>query len=452
MNQPERRGVSLGTVLMLTLTLLVIVGCSIVLPRLMGPFNISMEDRAMLSSTNLNEALPELTMSDIPLSAATTEPVPTASPVPTVQPSPSVTPAPAPAATAPVSGSVTLTFGGSINMDDLTRKSGYYSDSQKYDFTDNLALIASEMDSDCTLVTLEAITDPQGNVRQIPNAPEEVMDMLAAANVDMVALGYSRAFERGLEGAAATVAQASSRGLQTLGLYDSPEDASRLRIVDVQGIQVAYLHYATAITNTAKRNLSGDSALWAQPVITVGTSGAEEIAGDIIRAREQGAHVVVVSLNWSGNSNFSTTSTKMKSFMQLLADAGADVIVGAGSKTVREVSWLIGKGDDGSTHQTLCVWSLGSLLNGERNNGNVTGMLLHVQLSLNNGVVNFERVSYTPTYIWRFRQDDYYRYRVVASDQSAPDGMDESQASNAARAFENLRKTLGNSPITLRVK
>ena len=102
--------------------------------------------------------------------------------------------------------------------------------------------------------------------------------------------------------------------------------------------------------------------------------------------------------------------------------------------------------------QTLVLTAEGSLLNGERGDGNVAGLLLHVQLSVTGGNVSFSQVTYTPTYIWRFKADDYYRYRVVASEQPAPEGMDASQAANAERAFANLKKSLGNSPITLRVK
>ena len=449
MKQHEHRGVSLGTIVMLVLTVAVLGCCLMVLPRLMGMANIRMMDRAMLSETNLNDSLPELSLSDIPIVSHTEVPVATEAPAITPEPAPEVTEAPDETPLPAVSGTVQLTFGGSINMDDLTRKSGYYSDSEKYDFTENLALIADEMDSDFTLVTLEAITDENGNVRQIPNAPHEVMDMLAAANVDMVSLGYNRALERGLDGVTETVAQAAARGLETLGLHDSQEDADRLRIVELDGVKVAYLHYATAITSTAKRKMNTDSAAFALPMTSIST-GAEEVAQDIALAKDSGAHIVIVCINWSGSDSINTTSAKMKSFMQALADAGADVIIGSGTKAVKEVSWIMGKRADGSTRQTLCAWSLGSLLNGERSNGNVTGMLLHVQLSCTEDMVSFERVSYTPTYIWRYKQDDYYRYRVVASDLPAPDGMDESQAANAARAFENLKKTLGSSPVTLR--
>ena len=454
MSQHERRGVSIGTVFMLLLTLVVLIGCAIVMPRLMGKANIRMEDRAMHSSTNLNDSLPELVMSDIPLTGTQPTAEPTIIPpvaTATPEPSPEVTPVADATPEPQISGTVVLTFGGSINMDDLTRKSGFYSDSDKYDYTDNLALIADEMDSDITLVTLESITDPDGYVRQVPNAPDEVMDMLASAHVDVVALGFNRALERGLDGATATIGQASLRGLETLGLYDSPEDASRIRIIEVHGVKVAYLHYATAITTTAKRKMNTDDASYAMPVISV-SNGAERIAADIGKARAEGANVVVVSINWSGSDSITTTSTKMKNFMQALADAGADVIIGAGTKAVKEVSWFMGNRADGTTHQTLCAWSLGSLLNGERNNGNVTGMLLHLQISVTGSSVNFERVSYTPTYIWRFKSDDYYRYRVVASDQPAPEGMDETHAGNASRAFQRLKETLKSSPVTLRTK
>lgn len=451
MKHRDFRGISLGTIVMLSLTLIVLIGFGRILPRLMGSANIRFEDRAMLSSVNLNDSLPTLSVVDIPITNATEVPSLTADPTQAViTAAPEATAAPV-SPTPVVGGTVNLTFGGSINLDDLTRKSGYYPDSEKYDYTDNLSLIAQELDSDYTLVTLETITDPSGNVRAVPNAPDVVMDMLSTANVDMAALGYNRAFERGLSGLQSTVEQAQARGLETLGAYASQEDAARLRMVTIDNVRVAYLHYTNTLHSTSRKKLNAAGASYALPTAAI-DGGADEIAADIASARAQGANVVVVSLNWSGTESVNPNSSKLRSFMQALADAGADVIVGAGTKAVKEVSWIMGAREDGTTRQTLCAWSLGSLLNGGRNDGNVTGMLLHLKLSYTGNGVSFERVSYTPTYIWRFKEGSYYRYRVVASDLPAPDGMESAQADNAARAFENLKKIIGDSPITLRTK
>jgi len=451
MKHHEHRGVSLGTIVMLAVTLAVLITSANVLPRLMGKANISVEELAMRSSVNMNGSLPSLVQAEIPIVNATEVPPMTAAPtaepqaVPTATAVPEITAEPAPV----TGGTVNLTFGGSIVVDDLIRKSGYYSDSEKYDYTDTLSLIAGELDSDLSLVTLETVIDPDGNVRELPNAPATVTGMLRVAGIDVAALGYNRAAELGMDAVISTIAETQRAGIGHIGAYATEEDAAQLRIYDIDNVRVALLHYTSSLSSASRKKLNSEGKAFAIPVASIDTD-APVIAADIQRAKDNGADIVIVSLNWSGESSLSTTSSKSKEFMQTLADAGADVIVGAGTKTVREITWIMGKRNDGTTRQTLCAWSLGSLLNGERKDGNVTGMLLHLQLSYNGSTVSFERVTYTPTYIWRYKQDGQWRYRVVASDLPAPDGMDSTQADNAARSFENLKKTIVDSPVVLR--
>ena len=102
--------------------------------------------------------------------------------------------------------------------------------------------------------------------------------------------------------------------------------------------------------------------------------------------------------------------------------------------------------------QTLCAWSLGSLLNESRKDGNVAGMLLQLQISWDGQNISFGQVSYTPTYIWRQKVDGAYQYRVVASDQSAPNGMSEEQQGYMAKALRTIQNALADSPITIRTK
>lgn len=457
MTDKERRGVSFGTILMLLVTLSVIVCCAFVMPKMMCTSDLTMQNRAMLSSTNLNDALPELSMKDIPISLATAEPeiVATATPVPALSDAAvATTPVPVAPTEPPSRGTVLLTFGGSVIVDTGVRQSGYSVDSKTYDFTENLSLIANDMDSDCTMLTLESITVPTGDVPSVPNGPVEVMDMLTAANVDMVALGWDHALDRGLSGASSTISEARLRGMETLGLFDSQDDADRLRIVEIRGVKVAYLHYSTTISNPGKNHQKNDNAKWALPVISIGDNGNETIASDIRKARNAGANVIVVSINWSGSPTLQTNNEKNKKFMQGIADAGADLIIGSGTRAIREVTWLTGTQEDGSHRQTLCAWSLGCLINGEKGDELISSMLLHVQMNVTGDKISFERVSYTPTFIWRFRlaSGDNMRYRVVASDMIVPDGMDEAQARTMKKTLEKIKITLGTSPVTLRTR
>ena len=184
--------------------------------------------------------------------------------------------------------------------------------------------------------------------------------------------------------------------MTALGVYANQAEADKICIKTVDHVKIAFLHYTESVTSTGKKAISSDGAAYALPTILVnGTPDA--MLSDVRSAREQ-ADVVIVSLNWGTVSASKPTQTQQE-LAQQLADAGADVIVGAGSRVVQPVAWLTSKDADGTIRQTLCAWSLGSLLNESRKDGNVLGMLLQLQISFDGDSVSFEKVCYTPTYI-----------------------------------------------------
>lgn len=439
------RGVSFGTIFMLAVTVMVIGLSAAVFPRLLSSAAFDMDVTGAVSALTLDDSLTTLTLSDIPINAPTATPVP---PMAEQTPAAMVTPTPIPTATPIPGGKVTLTIGGSVNIDDAVRKSAYYSDSKKYDFTEIMMLLKAEMQSDITLVTLENITCDDQKV-SANNAPSVVMDMLSESGVDMLALGYPQTLDKGLAGLQATIAEAQKRGMTTLGAYANPADADALRMVTVNNVRVAFLHYTESVSSTGKKAIRNDGADYALPTTLV-NGAPEAMLADIRQAREAGANVIVVSLNWGKSSSKPTAA--QNAIAQQLADAGADVIVGSGSKAVQPVTWLTAKDENGSIRHTLCAWNLASLLTGERNDGNVCGMLLQLQIAFDGDSISFEKVCYTPTYIWRYKQDGQYHYRIAVSDQTAPDGMGEDQTGYMEKALRNLQKYLGDSPVTLREK
>lgn len=441
MKEPKR-GVSFGTVFMLSITMLVLGLSAAILPRLMGKSDFRVDVSGAFSALTLNDSLPVLAMNSIPISDATPTPVPTAqtvAPVATAAPTPTPTPTPVPG------GTITLTIGGTVNVETAIRQSAYYSESKKYDFTEIMMLLEDEMSADLTLLTLENLTNDAAKVSEL-NAPSAVMDMLSAAGVDIVALGFPKAYEQGSEGLSTTIAAARDRGLSTLGAYATQADADEMRVFTVDGVKVAFLHYTQSVSATGKKNLSKEGASYALPLID--TSGA--MLAQVRQARAN-ADVVVVSLNW-GEISKSKPTAAQKEIAQQLADAGADVIVGAGSRVVQPVTWLTAKDEGGSIRHVLCAWGLGTLISDSRKDGNVAGMLLQLQIAFDGSSLSFEKVCYTPTYIWRYQQDGKYQYRIVASDLPAPDGMADAQAGYMEKAFRNIQNKLDGSPVTLRTQ
>lgn len=93
-------------------------------------------------------------------------------------------------------GTVTLTLGGTVDMDDAVRKAGYYSDSQKYDFTEMLSLLRSEMTGDITFLTLENLIQPEVKVSAL-NAPDAAAELLRTTGVNLVAVGFPKVYDKG---------------------------------------------------------------------------------------------------------------------------------------------------------------------------------------------------------------------------------------------------------------
>ena len=81
---------------------------------------------------------------------------------------------------------------------------------------------------------------------------------------------------------------------------------------------------------------------------------------------------------------------------------------------------------------------MGTLLGTARDErAEVSGFLMHVQMSYNTRTgVSFEKIEYTPTYIWGQEINGAYRYRVLQSAMAAPAEMVTRQSEIMGRALK----------------
>ena len=183
---------------------------------------------------------------------------------------------------------------------------------------------------------------------------------------------------------------------------------------------------------------------------TVPAAESERIAADITEARNRGAEAVIVLMNWGKVGK--TPDKAQKALAQSIADAGADLIIGAGSRVPQAAEYLTVQQPDGNEKEILCIWSLGTVLSGDRSNiRRISGYLLHVRIHMTrDGKAAVEQPEYTPLYTWRYRQDGQYYYRCLAANRTPPDGMDNEQIKNMDKAAEAVRSALAGSPLSER--
>ncbi len=432
----KRKGVSFGTVLMLCVTALVMLGCGLLLPKLRGNVNVqtSGSDIAVLIEDPMSGVAAAIT----PNTSAGSE-LPQASASYSTQ-----APGTAADAYAGKTYSFSLTAGGTLTLSTEIQKSVLSGDT--YDFAPLLASLQPEITGDIRLFTLENTVIDSMKISDA-NVSPAALAALRGLGVTTLSVGYSGIFNGGTSGAADTLAQISANGMTGYGVYPTEASAQRQTLVSVNGVSIAFLSFQADITSQGKKQTTADERAYAYYLPTI-----ENIAERIRLSRSQGAQVVVVSLYW-GKANATAPTDAQRELAQQAAEAGADIILGTHSDAVQPIEFLSSTRSDGVEHQTLCAYSLGSTLSANRDRRTqLAGLLLHVTATYHSSdsTLTFDTLTYTPTYIWRDRDGGRSVYRVIVSDQPAPDGMDENQQGVMQRCFSLIQEAMQDSPVSLR--
>ncbi len=341
----------------------------------------------------------------------------------------------------PVSGTASLTVAGTLAIEKNIRQSAYASDTKQYDFTELAALLRPELRSDLNAVFLENILSDEEKISTAV-VPTCAAELLTAAGFNLCLNGYSGAWEKKQTGLVSTLRALWKQNISTLGARTSADEQNIL-LRDINGIRVALMQYTGTVSSSVRKKMAKADVPWALPA-----AEPEEISADLAAAAAQGAEVRIVLLNWGnvGTKNHTKAQTELA---RRIAEAGADVIIGAGSRVPQTAEYITTSDD----RKVLCAYCLGTLISDERGTVNrIGGYMLHLIFSRDavSGTVKLLSASYTPTYVWRYRQDGKYYYKCLAANQNPPDGMDEDLIKHMKKTLEAVRTALADSPLVER--
>lgn len=429
-----RRRISLGTVVMLLLTIVVLGGFCALLPRLTGVTDV--RTNAAELAVAIDQSLSQLAASGVSLVG----PTPQASVLP---PSELATATPTAAApTAQPEQRFTLCAAGSIQINSNVQKA--LTDDGTYRFDILFDDLAGDLVADLSIATLENNVIPSAKLSD-SNIPVDVLAPLRATGVNALCLGYYGALNGGISGLVETQQAVSDAGMTPYGVYASQQQRDSLTLMDVNGISVALLSYQNELTSSGKRQTTDE-----EQAFVIASQQLPVIADDIAKVRKAGAKVVVVSLCWGKEGATAPTSTQTE-LAQGIADAGADIILGTHSGTLQTVEILTANRGDGRYHPVLCAYSLGNLFTYDREKRSTLASILlqsDVVYDPATDCVAFDNLSYTPTYSWRGKEDGVTRYRTLLNDgQTYPDYVDDTQRGVMERCLTLVNDVMADTPV-----
>ncbi len=281
-----------------------------------------------------------------------------------------------------------------------------------YDFKPNIASVKHLLQSpDITIANQETIiggTEIGLSTYPLFNSPYEVADALLDAGVDIVSIANNHTLDRGEKAVLNATSYFDKIGMEYVGGYRDQEDKERIRVLNRNGIKLAFLSYTYGTNGIPVPKGKEYLVNLIEP----------EIMKADIAAAKQIADVLVVSMHW-GNEYQLFPNDEQKSLAKMLANEGVDLVIGHHPHVLQPMEWITR--DDGS--KTFVVYSLGNFLSGQIKNYKDIGGVLQIsitkQLVDNNSVVTIHDPQFTPTYV---TNTNVRRFQVVPLEAATTSG------------------------------
>ncbi|WP_214482401.1 CapA family protein [Bacillus sp. SM2101] len=293
-----------------------------------------------------------------------------------------------------------LTIGA---VGDILLHSTVYNDaktSDGYDFTPMMSNVFPLLTKpDITFANQESmIGGKELGISTYPrfNSPYNIADTIKAAGVDIVSIANNHTLDRGERAVLNATAYYDKINMAYVGGYRSNQDKEQPRILVNNKISVGFLAYTYGTNGLPIPK--GKEYL-------VNVINVTKIKEDIKKLRAD-VDVIVVSMHW-GNEYERFPSFQQQELAHLLANEGADIIIGHHPHVLQPIEWI--ERDDSS--KSIVVYSLGNFLSGQYNDYKDIGGLFEITVtksfSGNVNEIHLDNPTFTPTYVSNQYQSNF---------------------------------------------
>lgn len=262
-----------------------------------------------------------------------------------------------------------------------------------------------------------AILNFEGNVCGAPygtetiSAPQQLLEALKNAGVDVLQMANSCSIRNGLIGLTATLSNIRAAGLEPVGAYSSAEEFRKSKgytICQVGDVKIALVAFTKGVGSLGLPVGSEDcvNLLYEDYYTTYQTVNKKGIR-EILRAAEsEKPDVTIALLHWGSEYN-EDISDSQKNIANLFLSEGVDAIIGSHPHLVHQIDFNEEEG-------TIVAYSLGDFFGDGERGGTSYSIILDLEITKDyeSGVTKITGYNYTPIYTLAENQCDGNR-RVV---------------------------------------
>lgn len=280
------------------------------------------------------------------------------------------------------------------------------------------------------------------------NSPPELLYSLKQNGMNLLGAGGRNILNKGVVGIDSILENASNYDIPVHGI-NSKKAELPLHFEDMSGVSVCFLQYTQRIAKTGIYAMNEKSL-----DRYVAQLSEERVKADIARAKESGAEIIIVNIFWNAEPD-PRVSNYQKNAVHMIANAGADLILGSNLTSPQSFELITAFNADGSKRNVPVVYSLGTLLDSDRSKlPRTCSILLHTEITYNTESKQIQSLDfdYTPLFIWREQQDGKERFVILDASLPALTGMSDEQKESLNRVNSLLHETYSNLPIQVNMQ
>jgi len=332
-----------------------------------------------------------------------------------------------------VVASASIGITGNLFMQDEIIESAA-TNSGSYDFSEGFSYIANSYQSfDFMIANLETTlggTDAgEYTGTNAFNCPDELIDALKNAGVDMLLTSNNHSYDTGHNGFIRTQEVLNQKGMLYTGSRLSTDTANYI-VQNINGIKVGMMCYTHETGDTAEGNKTiNDNTVAVEDTDLINSFNYRqmdqfytEVENAKTAMEAEGAEFILFFIHW-GKQYDLTPSNTQKKIAQNLCELGIDIIIGSHPHTVQPVQLLTSE----SGENTYCVYSVGNAISSERRNkigqlpnGHTEdGIIFGVEFQRwSDGTVKISDMNITPLWVSQETAEEKSQYFVLPVDVS----------------------------------
>lgn len=292
------------------------------------------------------------------------------------------------------STTIKLTFGGDLTVTDAVIAAGGTENNFTPAFMDVAPLLSG---SDLAALNFEGVAYGRPYGGSSGSAPQELLNALDRAGVDLLQVANSYSLNKGLSGLVSTLSSVRAAGMEPLGAY---ADRSELQkgdgyvVCNVNGIRIAFVAFTKGMDGLAlpKGSEGCVNVLYKDYDSTYQTVDTEGIRNILAKVEKADADLTVAMLHWGSEFN-DTISKSQETIVELMKDGGVDAVIGTHSHYVQKIDFDRDAG-------TLVAYCLGDFFGDGAQAGSEYSVLLDLEITKDNksGETRINGFDYTPIF------------------------------------------------------